>query len=149
MKLNCSTIEYSLITNINKPNSLTPNKQNEQLNNNTNNTDTIQLNIKTPSWLDQVLSTININIKHEAISTKTKVATNDSTNNKAFKQVINTIPQTKQSSNNTVKKPNNIDTTRTSNSNPRNTNNIIPDKCLQATNNKNNMKHKDKQFLNS
>ena len=49
MKLNCSIIEYSLITNINKPNSFTPNKQKEQLNNNTKSTDTIQLNINTPS----------------------------------------------------------------------------------------------------
>lgn len=142
-------MEYSLITNISKPNSLTPNRQNEQLNNNTNNIETIQLNINTPNWFDQVLSTIKINIKHDAISTNTKVATNDSTNSKAFKQVISTIPHIKQSSNNTTKKPNNIETTITSNNKPRNTNNIIPDKCLQATNNSNSNKQNDKQFLNS
>lgn len=105
--------------------------------------------MNTPNWFDQVLSTIKINIKHEAISTNTNTATKDSTNNKAFKQLTKTIPQTNESSNNTVKNPNNIETIITRISKPKKTNSNIPDKCLQATNSNINIKHNDKQFLNS
>ena len=90
-----------------------------------------------------------MNRKQEAISISTKVATKDSTNSNAFRQVINTIPHTKQSSKSTVKNPKSIETTITNSSKPKNTKSIKPDRCLQATNSNSRRKQNDKQFLNS